>query len=112
MSAIARQARPASHSNRGWTSAIYAAATGVATATAALSLTLGLYSVSASEPVIPLDALVFAAAIFSLGRISRFLQETLNTSRFEGRAAPSYPWKTAREFRVPAGSKIKGGSNE
>jgi hypothetical protein len=61
-------------------------------------MTLGLYSVSASEPVIPLDALVFAAAIFSFGHISRFLQETLNTPRFEGRAAPSYPWKTARRI--------------
>ena len=30
MRAITRQAGPASHSNRGWTGAIYAAATGVA----------------------------------------------------------------------------------
>ncbi len=131
MTAMARQARPAAHAGaKGrssmerfasaavgaaaakWAGAIYTAATGIATAIAALSMTLGLYSVSTSEPVIPLDALVFAAAIFSLGQVGRFLHETLNTSRSQRCAAPSCPWKTVRMLGIPAGSKIKGGSNE
>ena len=102
--------RPAS--NRGCAGAIHAAASGIAGGIAALSMILGLYSVSASEPVIPLDALVFAAAIFSLVQVGRFLHETLNTSRSQRCAAPSCPWKTVRVLGIPAGSKIKGGSNE
>jgi hypothetical protein len=91
MTAIARQARPAARlgakgefaieqlpsavrvsrpaSNREWPGAVYAATNTIAIAIAALSVTLGLHGVNASEPVVPLDALVFAAVIYFLGRL-------------------------------------------
>ena len=93
MTAIARQACPADHSgakgrssiervasaavgaskrspsNRGWPGVIYAATSTITIAIAALSVTLGLHSVNAIEPVIPLDALGFAAVIWLLGRL-------------------------------------------
>ena len=52
-----------------WPEVIYAATGTIAISIAALSVTLGLYGVSATDPVIPLDALVFAAVIWSVGRL-------------------------------------------
>lgn len=52
---------------------IHVAATVLAAVIAATAMVVSLYGVTASEPILPVDALVLAAAIWFVGRIFRRL---------------------------------------